>query len=377
MFESSKILIIDDQPDNIEVVRIRLEYEGYTDINGLTDSEQAIPWILNNNPDLILLDVMMPKKDGFEVLEELRSLRDNVSSPVLIFTSSQDEEIKQRAFELGAQDFITKPLNQLELNTRVKNILLVKFFNDQLKNTNNLLQNIVFKKTRELENSYLDIIYRLGRAAEYKDSETGKHVVRVSQYSAVLAETLGLPDNDIILIMHTSPMHDIGKIGIPDNILLKPGRLTREEKHIMQQHTLIGADIFINKNDDPLIYDDNWLSGLKFLNTQKVPLLHMAATIALTHHERWDGNGYPLGLTGEQIPLPGRIVAVADVYDALTTKRPYKSAFSQEKCLKMIDAERGKHFDPMVVDAFFESLDKILFIQKKYADKKSSSTPFI
>jgi putative two-component system response regulator len=251
--------------------------------------------------------------------------------PFLVLTADATEETKRRALSVGARDFLTKPLDQIELLLRVRNLLQVQQLQGRLREQNESLEDEVFERTRDLEQARLEMLDRLALAAEYRDDDTQEHAWRIARSCALLASRLGLPDRGVELIRRAAPLHDIGKIGIPDAILLKPGKLTDLEFERIKTHTTIGAEI---------------LSG------SRSPLLRLAERIALTHHERWDGLGYPRGLSGDEIPLAGRIVAVADAFDALTHERPYKEAWPLEKAVREILAQAGRQFDPGVVDAF-------------------------
>ncbi len=263
---------------------------------------------------------------------------------------------------------MNKPFEAYELIARVSNILKVKIYSDILRDQNNYLEEKVTERTKQLHDAYVEMIRRLGRASEYKNNETGKHVLRVSFVSEILATDLGLPPDQIELISHASTMHDLGKIGIPDNILLKPGKLTPDEWKIMVKHCRIGADMFITSLDDPEEAKSIAKLDLESLDKQTVPLLHMAAVIALTHHEKWDGSGYPLKLKGKDIPIEGRITAVADVFDALVSKRSYKKAYDLDRCLRIIGKLSGSHFDPEITDSFFRTIEAIKEVHRKYND---------
>lgn len=368
MKDKAHILIVDDEPKNLKIAKMLLKSEGFKNVTILSDSLEALPWIEQNNPDIVLLDVMMPGKDGLTILEELRHDKNASDVPVIVLTSLDDSATKRKTFELGAQDFVNKPFEAYELIARVSNILKVKIYSDILKDQNKYLEEKVAERTKQLHDAYVEMIRRLGRASEYKNNETGKHVLRVSFVSEILATDLGLPPDQIELISHASTMHDLGKIGIPDSILLKPAKLTDEEWEIMTKHCRIGADMFITTLDDPEEAKSIEKLDLKSLDKQTVPLLHMAAVIALTHHEKWDGSGYPLGLKAEEIPIEGRITAVADVFDALVSKRAYKKAYDLDRCLEIIKQLSGSHFDPQITDAFFRTIGKIEEIHKKYND---------
>jgi putative two-component system response regulator len=283
-------------------------------------------------PDLVLLDLHMPQVDGFELMQRLGTLIDAGSDvPFLVLTADTTEETRRRALSVGARDFLTKPFDHTELLLRVRNLLQVKQLQDRLRETNTTLKAEVAERTRDLDQARLEVLERLARATEYRDDDTQEHAWRIGRVSALLALELGRPDHEVQLIRRAAPLHDIGKIAIPDAILLKPGKLSDDEFEVIKTHTTIGGAI---------------LSG------SPSRLLRLAEQIALTHHERWDGRGYPIGLTGEGIPLAGRIVAVADVFDALTHQRPYKQAWPVDNAVDEILSQAGRHFDPSLVDAF-------------------------
>lgn len=364
-----RILIVDDEIVNIEVLRVMLErYEDYR-VFHTSSVFDALPLARRLFPDVILLDVMMPQKSGFMMIEEIRRSESKLARvPVIAMTAASEEEIRLRALNLGANDFLEKPFHIAELRARIRNNLRIKHFEDELERQNQQLEQRVLARTAELTRSRVEIIRRLGKAAEFRDDETGQHVARVGAACAIIAGRLGLPAERIELIFHASPMHDIGKIAIPDNILLKKGRLTPEEFEVMKRHTVYGADLF-----RPLGHL-NW----DFLSHQPTradsfdghdqPILQVACSIALNHHERWDGKGYPHGLAGEEIPLEGRITAVADVFDALMSDRPYKKAFSLERSLEIIKEGSGTQFDAEVVECFFASLEDISRARRFFAD---------
>jgi putative two-component system response regulator len=273
-------------------------------------------------------------------------------------TALQEVEDRIRALEAGADDFLAKPVDKTEIRARVASLVKVKAYNDYIRNYSRELETEVARRTRDLRLAFerikamsLEALYRLTRAAEYKDEDTGAHIQRMSQYSATIARTMGLNDQTVEYILYAAPMHDIGKIGIPDKILLKPGKLTEEEWVIMKEHTTIGGRI---------------------LEGSKAGYIHLGEIVALTHHEKWDGSGYPLGLKGNKIPLVGRIVATADVFDAMMSKRPYKEAFPLEKSHGIIREGRGNHFDPAVVDAFFASGKELDRIRQEFKDNHDS-----
>jgi putative two-component system response regulator len=347
------ILVVDDQPQNIELLEAYLVPQGYNIIRA-ANGKEALGKLSSNQVDLILLDVMMPGMDGFEVTHRVRQDNKYRLLPIILVTALHETEDRVKGIEAGCDDFISKPFDKLELLARVKSLLTVKAYNDLKSNYQKELESEVTRRTGELKIAFekikaasLDTIYRLSMASEYKDEDTGAHIKRMSRYCAAVARRMGLDENTIETILYAAPMHDLGKIGIPDVILLKPARLDRVEWEIMKLHTVIGA---------------------KILKGSDAEFIRLGETIALSHHEKWDGSGYPNGLKGTDIPLAGRITAIADVFDALMTKRPYKEPFPWEKSLAIIRAGKGSHFDPDVIDAFFAIQDEILVI-KEQCDK--------
>lgn len=336
-----KLLIVDDEPINLSLLRQVLgdDYELFFARNG----EEAIERAHQCQPDIILLDVMMPVMSGIDVCSILKNdptLRD---SPIILITALTDELTEERGFSAGAVDYITKPFSPALVKARVKTQL-------SLHHQRKTLQEMVKSRTRELELSQLGAVRMLGRAAEYKDNETGLHVIRMSHYSQILALACGFSQERADLILNAAPMHDIGKIGIPDSILRKPGALdTTEWKH-MQRHPIIGAKIIDTQIE----------------NGSDSPLFITAKIISESHHEKWDGSGYPHGVAGSEIPIEGRIVAIADVFDALTSERPYKKAWSIEKSVELLKSESGKHFDPKLVSLFLEKMPEILQIKSRW-----------
>ena len=338
------ILVVDDVPENIDLLSgvLRPLYKVKAALNG----ERALK-IANSEPrpDLILLDVMMPEIDGHEVCRQLKKHSATAKIPIIFVTAKNQEEDEKQGLELGAVDYITKPISPPIVLARVHTQLA-------LYDQNRYLESIVEQRTEQLQQTRLEIIRRLGRAAEFKDNETGLHVIRMSHYSRLLAEALEHGDHWTELIFHASPMHDIGKIGIPDSVLLKPGKLDDDEWNIMRTHPQLGASIIGDHDNE---------------------LMQMSKEIALSHHEKWDGSGYPNGLKGEEIPLSGRIVAVADVFDALTTERPYKKAWAVSDAVKFIDENSGIHFDPDLVLLFHEVMPEILDIKEQYGESTYES----
>lgn len=329
---SSRILIVDDEEGNVDVLSRMLKAAGYQSVLGTTDSTQTLPLLQEFRPDLILLDLTMPVMDGFAVLEQLAPfLPNDMYLPILILTGDIRFEARQRALSSGAKDFLLKPFDMTEVLLRIKNLLETRSLYVLLQEQNQNLEVRVAARTRELEEARVEILHRLSDAAEYRDDDTGQHTKRVASIAVAIGRSLGLDHNTLELLRWSSPLHDVGKIGIPDSVLLKPGRLTEPEMDIMKSHTTIGARILMGGQS---------------------PLVQMAETIALSHHERWDGRGYPRRLAGDQIPLEARLVAVADVFDALTHARPYRAAWTIDATRAEIERGSGNHFDPRIVKIF-------------------------
>ena len=358
MKDKPVILVVDDQPQNIELLEAYLVPQNYEVVTAAS-GEKALEKLSGNPIDLILLDVMMPGMDGFEVTRRIRQDDQHRLLPIILVTALRETEDRVKGIEAGCDDFISKPFDKMELLARVRSLLKVKAYNDLMQNYRKELEVEVTLRTEELKQAFekikaasLDTIYRLSMAAEFRDDDTGAHIKRMSLYTAAIARSMGLTEHAIENILYAAPMHDLGKIGIADLILLKPAGLTPAEWEIMKQHTLIGA---------------------KILKGSDAEFIRLGEVIALSHHEKWDGSGYPTGLKGIEIPIACRITAIADVFDALTTKRPYKEAFSVEKSLAIIREGRGNHFDPDVVDAFLAIQDEILTIKKQYNEGEKKS----
>jgi putative two-component system response regulator len=327
----ARILVIDDHEANVDALTRMLHRAGFASVHGVTDPMAGVTLTREWNPDLILLDLHMPGLDGFGVLEAIRpQLTDGRYLPVLMLTADSSDETKRRALAGGVRDFLTKPFDATEALLRIENLLETRFLHEALHDQNQLLEQRVLERTRDLEAAQIEILQRLAAAAEFRDDDTGQHTHRVGQLAALLAVQLGLPAEQVELIRRAAPLHDVGKIGIPDAILLKPGRLTRAERRVMQAHATIGATMLAGGHS---------------------ALVQAAERIARSHHERWDGAGYPDACAAVQTPVEARIVAVADFFDALTHDRPYRKAWSLAKTVAAIVAERGAHFDPAVVDA--------------------------
>ncbi len=325
ILKKARILIVDDEHANVRYLELTLEDAGYDTVIGTTKSADVLRLFHDFSPDIVLLDLYMPRPDGFEVMQQLEGAGSETDFvPILVLTADTTTETKQRALDCGAQDFITKPLDTVEVLLRIKNLLNVRMHS-------RYLQTMVRDRTIQLEMAQLETLMRLALAAEYRDDDTGKHTRRVGYVSSLIAQAMSLPGDQVQHIEQTAPLHDVGKIGIPDAILLKPGRLTESEYELVKGHCTIGARILSGSGSE-------WLQ--------------LAEVIALNHHERWDGHGYPSQLSGEDIPLVGRIVAVADVFDALTHNRPYKGAWSVQEAVDEVARQSGSQFDPAVVVAF-------------------------
>lgn len=349
---SARILIVDDEPSNLKLLDKMLRTQGYENLTLIQDPREVLPHCTSGMPDLILLDLNMPHLDGFEVMALLQKTFGADLSPVLVLTAQQGFEHRLRALSNGARDYLTKPFDRAEMLARVRNLIEVQLFHKFMHDQNALLDELVRQRTKELRDTRLQIVRRLGRAAEFRDNETGYHILRMSHSSVLLARALGWDEERCELLLHASPMHDVGKIGIPDSILLKPGKLDPDEWEVMKQHTSIGEHILDGDNS---------------------PLLVLAREIAISHHEKWDGTGYPHCLKAEEIPISGRIVALADVFDALTSERPYKKAWSIEAALEYIQSNSGAHFDPTLVNHFVRLLPQVLAIRTRFAEPTNHS----
>ncbi len=343
----ARILIVDDKPANVALLEAILKGEGYTDVTGVTDPRQVKELYEKWRFDIILLDIRMPHMSGFEVMEQLNDVIGDDYLPILVLTAQSDADTKIRALESGARDFVTKPFERIEVTHRIKNMLEVRLMYNRRGWEKEIVEAQVRQRTQEVVDTQLEFIRQLGRAGEYRDNETGMHVVRMSKGCQNLALALGYSVDFADLILHASPMHDVGKIGVPDHILLKPGKLDGEEWEVMKSHVEIGAEI---------------------LSNHPAEIIQVARKIALTHHEKWDGSGYPKGLVGEEIPIEGRIAAICDVFDALTSERPYKEAWPVDRAVDLIRSESGKHFEPKIAGEFIDILPAILQIREDHAD---------
>jgi putative two-component system response regulator len=358
-----RVMVVDDEILNLKLIGAMLKPQGYEVILA-NDGEECLRKVRENPPDLILMDIIMPNLNGFEVVTQLKAEERFALIPIVMVTALQDVNDRVKALEVGAEDFLTKPVDRMELRARVRSLLKVKAYNDHMVNYRQELESEVRRRTLEIQETNkklekaheklrgasLETIFRLSRAAEFKDEDTGAHIISMSRISARIAKQCGLSSSTVESILYASPMHDIGKIGIPDRILLKNGPLNDEEWTVMRMHTVYGG---------------------KILENSDIGFLRLGEVIALTHHEKFDGSGYPRGLKGRQIPLAGRIVAVADVFDALMSRRPYKPAFTAEQAISIITEGRGRHFDPDVVDVFTADIPEIMRIWQSSQEEQS------
>jgi len=342
-----KVLIVDDAEINLILFEALLKRMGNCESVKFSSAVAGLACAKQDDFDLIIVDYMMPDLNGMEFIAQFRSTTGREDTPVLMITANDQKQVRYRALDAGATDFLTKPVDKIEFMARVNNMLQLGASRKVLADRAAWLAEEVRKATFEIKERERETVIRLSKAAEYRDPETGAHILRMAHYSELIARGLGLPVQECELILEAAPMHDIGKVGITDSILLKPGRLTPEEFEVMKQHAVYGHDI---------------------LKGSSSRVLQTGASIALGHHEKYDGSGYPGGLKGEAIPIFSRIVAVADVFDALTSERPYKKAWSMERACDHIKASSGTHFDPRCVATFFDQWDKVCDIQQRFND---------
>lgn len=345
------IVIIDDTDTNLVLLKAMLRRLGDHACTCFEDPLAGLEHCLANEPDLIIVDYMMPKLDGIRFVERVRAVQAYATVPILMVTAYGEREVLYEALEKGATDFVTKPVDRVEFTHRVRNLLEQRRNHLLLRDRAAWLAAEVKSATAQIHERERETIYRLARSAEFRDPETGAHILRMAHYSKLVARLLGLPESFQEHVLQAAPMHDVGKLGTPDHILLKPGRLTPEEFEVMKRHATIGYEI---------------------LKGSASPVMQLAAEVALTHHERFNGTGYPRGLRGEDIPLIGRIVAVGDVFDALTSDRPYKKAWTLHDAASFMKQGRGEHFDPKCLDPFFEHFDEVEEIHRKYRDERPS-----
>lgn len=342
-----QVLIVDDTEINLILFGALVKKLGNCESKIFLSSTEGLAWAQANDPDLIIVDYMMPELDGIEFIRRLRETPGKEGIPVLMITANDQKQVRYRALDVGASDFLTKPVDKIEFLARASNMLALSDVRKKLADRAAWLADEVHKATSEILQRERETVIRLSKAAEYRDPETGAHILRMAHFSELIAKGLGLSADDQELLLEAAPMHDIGKVGIADSILLKPGRLTPDEFEIMKQHAVFGYEI---------------LKG----SSSKV--LQAGADIARAHHEKFDGSGYPNGLQGDSIPIFSRIVAVADVFDALTSERPYKKAWPLEQAVEHLKSNAGTHFDPACVDAFLAQWSAVLEIRQRFTE---------
>ena len=348
-----KVLIVDDAEINLILFDALLKRMGNCETVKFSSAVDGLACAKRDNFDLIIVDYMMPELNGMEFIAEFRQTPGREDIPVLMITANDQKQVRYRALDAGATDFLTKPVDKIEFMARVNNMLQLGASRKVLADRATWLAEEVRKATFQIKERERETVIRLSKAAEYRDPETGSHILRMAHYSELIAQGMGLPQEDCELLLEAAPMHDIGKVGIADSILLKPGRLTPEEFEVMKQHAKFGYDI---------------------LKGSSSRVLQSGAAIALGHHEKFDGSGYPGGLNGEAIPIFSRIVAVADVFDALTSERPYKKAWSIERASEHIQSSAGTHFDPHCVATFFSHWEQVRAIQQRFRDDDVTTT---
>ncbi len=341
------VLIIDDSDINLTLIKALVLKLGECTPVLFENPLKALDWCRDNVPDLVIVDYMMPDMDGLKFISAFRGMHGRDEVPILMVTANDQKDVRYEALLGGANDFLTKPIDRVEFSARARNMLSLRTGQKFLADRAQHLAALVEEQTREIRGREKELIFRMSRAAEFRDPETGAHIQRMAYYSQAIALGLGLDDAVQKLILEAAPMHDVGKIGIPDYILLKPGKLTPEEFEVMKGHTRLGHELLKDSGSE---------------------ILRAGAQIAISHHEKFDGSGYPRGLKGHDIPIFGRIVAVADVFDALTSERPYKKAWSLEDARHFLEEGRGKHFDPLCVEALLATWDVVLDIRERFQD---------
>lgn len=343
-----KVLIIDDSDINLTLIKALVLKLGECEPVLFEHPLKALEWCREQVPDLVIVDYMMPDMDGLRFIAAFRALHGRTEIPVLMITANDQRDVRYEALLGGANDFLTKPIDRVEFSARVRNMLALRTGQKFLADRAAFLAEKVDERTREIRERERELIVRISRAAEFRDPETGAHIQRMAHYSEIIARGLDLAPATCRLILQAAPMHDVGKIGIRDHILLKPGRLTPEEFAVMKRHAEFGYELLKDSGSE---------------------IMQAGAEIALTHHEKYDGSGYPRGLRGNAIPLFGRIVAVADVFDALTSERPYKKAWPLDEALRFLEQGRGRHFDPLCVEAFLAGWEEVLEVRHRFQDE--------
>lgn len=347
-----QILVIDDVALNLKLMEHLIRRLPDCSSVLFDSSAEALDWSAANDPDLVIVDYMMPTPDGLEFAARFRELPGKAETPILMVTANTEPEIRYQALEAGINDFLNKPIDRTELLSRARNMLRLRDAQKQLQGRAAWLESEVRAATAEIAARELETIVRLARAAEFRDPETGAHIQRMAHFSQLVGRRIGLSERQQEILLLAAPLHDVGKLGTPDRILLKPGKLTPEEWEVMKQHASIGHEI---------------------LRESASPVIQAGAEIAWSHHEKFDGTGYPRGLSGEDIPLFGRIVAIADVFDALTSIRPYKRPWSVDEASAYMREQSGRHFDPALIDTFFEVLPDVIDVMARFRDDEESS----
>lgn len=343
------VLIVDDSEINLTLIKALVHKLGECTPVLFDNPLRALAWCRDHVPDLVIVDYMMPDMDGLKFISAFRALHGRTEIPVLMVTANDQKDVRYEALIGGANDYLTKPIDRVEFSARVRNMLSLRQGQKFLADRAEHLAELVDERTREIRDREKELIFRMSRAAEFRDPETGAHIQRMAHYSQIIARGLGLDAKAQALILEAAPMHDVGKIGIPDYILLKPGKLTPEEFEVMKGHARLGHELLKDSGSETL---------------------RAGAEVAISHHEKYDGTGYPKGLKGHAIPVFGRIVAVADVFDALTSERPYKKAWALEDARRFLEDGRGKHFDPLCVEAFLAGWDDVLEIRQRFMDEE-------
>lgn len=367
--QNTKILIVDQESINIELATFYLIEEGYKQIYSTEAPQRALTLIRMHRPDCVLLALTTPNASSMKVLEEVRRDPELRNTPVILFTDPDHPDARLAALELGVNDFVSLPVDASELLFRLRNTLTSKALRDQLANYSAQLEREVQQRTVELEVARLEALNCLARAGEYRDDDTGEHVLRVGRYVGIIAAGLGFDPQRVELLEQSAQLHDVGKIGIPDAVLLKPGKLDTDQRDLMRKHCKIGKSILRPMTDEEWQHVRQRLRwGPLVERVPESPIMSLASLIAESHHERWDGKGYPLGLAGGEIPIEGRIAAVADVFDAVSSKRPYKDSMPWDKSLELIQNGSGSHFDPHVVEVFFDHLEEVRRVYLEHSD---------
>lgn len=365
------VLIVDDDQEFLKSIRRMIIMEKFPwQVFTQSSPQDALEMKNLAQMDIVLTDLLMPGFDGFWLIQKMKSLPEAASIPIIVVTGNGEEGLKRRALKLGATDLLNKPFHPDDLFMRIQSTLLLKEYQDELKRRNKILEKEVARRTAQVEAARIEIIWKLARAGEFRDEETGNHVIRVGYISEILAKLLGLPVAEVHLIFLTSPLHDIGKIGVPDAILRKPGRLTDLEMAEIRLHCQYGRTLLLDRSKYEMQYFADFFAKREIVQQTGLltnPFMEKAAEIAYTHHENWDGTGYPQHISGNNIPISGRIVSIVDTYDALRSNRPYKQAFSADQTVEMIQNLSGSRFDPNIASVFLDQIHEINRIWQEFS----------